>query len=317
MAGCAIVPRTGEAATPARACSPIPSTVRPTPTQIPTATSPLRTATTVPPTASPTQTPSPSPTSTTAAEPTALAGTSSPGAPIYTYRIVDAFPHDPGAFTQGLVFDGGLLYEGTGLYGASSLREVELETGRVIRSIALPDDLFGEGIAVLGDKIVQLTWHSNLGLVYDRQTFEVLGEFTYPTEGWGLAYDGEQLVMSDGTSTLHFLDPETFEEVRRTEVHEGATLIGRLNELEFVDGLLLANAWATDFIVMIDPGTGEVAGWIDLAGLLDQVPLEEPVGVLNGIAYDRASGRLFVTGKLWPLLFQIELVELAESGTGR
>ena len=284
----------------ARSHTALPATLTPGPTVRPTAPGP-------------TPTPVPSPTATAGAATVVPAPTPIPGAPIYTYRVVNTYPHDPEAFTQGLVSEDGILYEGTGRYGFSSLREVDLQIGLVTRSVALSDDLFGEGIAIVGDRIVQLTWLSRRGFVYDRHTFELLDEFSYPTEGWGLAYDGEHLVMSDGTPTLHFLDPVTYEQVRSVEVRDGTARIGELNELEFVDGLLWANVWGTDFIVMIDPGTGQVAGWLSLIGLLDRAALDHSVDVLNGIAFDRDSGRLFVTGKFWPVLFEIEVVEVGGS----
>ena len=316
LVGCtAIPPSTAVVTTPAvLTASPISPAGTLTPARILTSTGHSPAPTSPQPTIAPSQSPSVGPSpgvgplSSTDVGATEPAATPTVTAPVWGYRIVDAYPHDPAAFTQGLVFHDGALYEGTGQYGASSLREVELETGRVVRSVALPDDLFGEGIAVVGDRIVQLTWRSNLGLIYDRHSFAVLAEFYYPTEGWGLAYNGEQLVMSDGTATLHFLDGETFEEVRHVEVREGNSPVAWLNELEIVDGLLLANVWTTDLVAMIDPGTGQVEGWIDLAGLLDQTSLDRPVDVLNGIAYDRETGRLFVTGKFWPVLFSIELV---------
>ena len=310
LVGCtAIAPASGVVTpTAVRTVTPVAPTLTPTPAPIPTATDHSPAPTSPQPSVAPSPSPSVSPLSLTDVGATESVGTPTVTVPVYGYRIVDTYPHDPAAFTQGLVFHDGVLYEGTGQYGASSLREVELETGRVVRSVALPEDLFGEGMAVVGDRIVQLTWQSNLGLVYDRHSFALLAEFYYPTEGWGLAYDGEQLVMSDGTATLHFLDGETFEEVRHVEVREGNSPVAWLNELEIVDGLLLANVWTTDLVAMIDPGTGQVEGWIDLAGLLDQTSLDRPVDVLNGIAYDRETGRLFVTGKFWPVLFSIELV---------
>ncbi|GAB4535354.1 MAG: glutaminyl-peptide cyclotransferase [Anaerolineae bacterium] len=235
--------------------------------------------------------------------------------PVYTYRIVNTYPHDPAAFTQGLVFEeGGLLYEGTGLRGRSTLRKVELETGKVLKLRRLPPHLFGEGVAVLGDRIYQLTWQAHIGFVYDRESFELLAEFHYPTEGWGLTHDGQRLIMSDGTSTLHFLDPETIEETGQVQVYDDLGPVVRLNELEYVRGEVYANVWKTDRIARIDPQTGRVTGWIDLTGLLSQEDRSLPVDVLNGIAYDAQHDRLFVTGKLWPRLFEIELV-LEEENT--
>ena len=230
-------------------------------------------------------------------------------APVYDYRVVAEYPHDPDAFTQGLVYVDGVLYEGTGLEGRSTLRRVDLESGRVLDSVPLADQHFGEGIAVLGDRVYQLTWQSGICFVYDRETFERQDQFSYPTEGWGLTTDGEQLIMSDGTDRLYFRDPETFEETGHVDVRDGGAPVVNLNELEFVDGEVWANVWKTDRIARIDPATGRVTGWIDLTGLLSPVArAERPVDVLNGIAHDPETGRIFVTGKLWPTLFEIELV---------
>jgi uncharacterized repeat protein (TIGR01451 family) len=226
----------------------------------------------------------------------------------YTYTIVSAYPHDPDAFTQGLVFENGVLYEGTGLLGRSTLRKVTLETGEVIQSYDLPPEFFGEGITIYDDKIIQLTWRSHAGFVYARDSFDLLQEFTYPTEGWGITHDGEHLIMSDGTSTLYFWDPETLEQVGQVGVYDENGLVRRLNELEFIQGKVYANVWQTDRIAIIDPQTGQVVGWIDLKGLLDPGSVSQPVDVLNGIAYDAEADRLFVTGKLWPTLFEIDLV---------
>ena len=228
-------------------------------------------------------------------------------APRYTLRVIHEFPHDPKAYTQGLVYVGGELYEGTGLRGSSSLREVELETGEVLRRRMLPENLFGEGITVLGNRIYQLTWKTGRGFVYDRNTFERVGEFTYPTEGWGITHDGVNLIMSDGSSTLYVRDPETFSEIDRIEVHDGGAPIARLNELEYVDGTIYANVWLSHWIAQISPETGEVVGWIDEAGSLCPRDPKQPDRVLNGIAYDAQSERLFVTCKLWPKLYEIEI----------
>jgi glutamine cyclotransferase len=228
--------------------------------------------------------------------------------PVYTYQVVNIYPHDRGAFTQGLVCEGGLLYEGTGLRGQSTLRLVELETGNVLKLRRLPVHLFGEGVAVLGDKIYQLTWQAQVGFVYDKDSFELLQEFSYPTEGWGLTHNGQRLIMSDGTSTLHFLDPETLQETGQVQVYDDSGPVVRLNELEYVQGEIYANIWKTDRIARIDPQTGQVTGWINLAGLLSPEDRSLPVDVLNGIAYDPQHDRLFVTGKLWPKLFEIKLV---------
>ena len=228
----------------------------------------------------------------------------------YTYRVIHAYPHDPTAFTQGLVYEDGILYEGTGLYGGSTLRKVALETGQVLRRYNLPQQYFGEGIAVVGDRLIQLTWQNHEGFVYRKETFERLQTFTYPTEGWGLVYDGVRLIMSDGTAMLHFLDPHTLTETGQVEVHDRGAPIVHLNELEYIDGQVWANVWQTDTIVRIDPQTGAVVGWIDLAGLLKPEDRTGAEDVLNGIAYDAQGARLFVTGKCWSLLFEIELVPI-------
>jgi glutamine cyclotransferase len=226
---------------------------------------------------------------------------------VSSYRIVEVFPHDPRAFTQGLVFHGGVLYESTGQYGQSSLREVELESGRVLRQRDLDERFHGEGLTLFGERLIQLTWRSRVGFVHDRESFELLDEFRYPTEGWGITHDGRRLIMSDGTDTLHLLDPETLLEIGRLQVRQGDQPVRWLNELEFVEGEIYANVWGTDRIVRIAPATGQVLGWIDLQGLL--APEERArADVLNGIAYDPAARRLFVTGKWWPKLFEIELV---------
>ncbi|WNG20070.1 glutaminyl-peptide cyclotransferase [Cystobacter fuscus] len=228
--------------------------------------------------------------------------------PVEGFEIVRSWPHDPSAFTQGLVFRQGRLYEGTGLQGRSSVREVELETGVVLRQTRLEPQYFGEGIALRGNRLYQLTWRSREGFIYDAATFERVGHFTYPTEGWGLTEDGESLIMSDGTSTLRFLDPDTFAVRRTVKVLDAGQEITQLNELEYVRGEVYANVWMTNLIARIDPATGRVKGWIDLTGLLPQAERHGSEDVLNGIAYDAAGDRLFVTGKLWPKMFQIRVV---------
>lgn len=228
--------------------------------------------------------------------------------PEYSFEIVHSFPHDPEAFTQGLVCHAGFLYEGTGLEGRSSLRKVRLETGEVIQKVDLDPQYFGEGIAIVQNKIVQLTWKSQIGFVYDLATFQRLRDFSYPGEGWGLAANGTDLYMSDGTSDIRVLDASTFREKRQLHVHDGSKPVDQLNELEFVEGQLFANVWQTDRIARISPQTGEIVGWIDLSGLLSPMYRLSSGGVLNGIAYDRAKKRLFVTGKLWPRLFEIRLI---------
>ncbi|MBU2008839.1 MAG: glutaminyl-peptide cyclotransferase [Chloroflexi bacterium] len=230
--------------------------------------------------------------------------------PIYTYEIINTYPHDQKAFTQGLVFSGGALYEGTGLYGASTLRRVDLETGEVLQIRKLPEQLFGEGITIWRDRIIQLTWREGIGFVYDKNSFELLEQFTYSTEGWGITHDGNHLVMSDGTSTLYFLHPDNFKETGRIEVSDNFGPVTRLNELEYVRGEIYANVWLTNRIARLSPTTGKVIGWIEMDGLLGQEELREPVDVLNGIAYDAENDRLFVTGKLWPKVFEIKLVPL-------
>jgi glutamine cyclotransferase len=226
----------------------------------------------------------------------------------YGYEVVNAYPHDPGAWTEGLVYADGFLYESTGLKGHSSLRKVELETGEVLQKVDLAAPYYGEGITICNQKIVQLTWQQHVGFIYDKESFALLREFDYPTEGWGITYDGQRLIMSDGTSTLHFLDPETFKEIGSVQVFDDSGPVDNLNELEYVNGEIYANVWLTDRIAMIDPRTGRVLGWIDLTGLLSAADLSQPVNVLNGIAYDAEHNRLFVTGKLWAKLFEIKLV---------
>lgn len=230
----------------------------------------------------------------------------------YTYRVINSFPHDPEAFTQGLVFQNGTLFEGTGLYGKSTLRQVELETGVVLHSLSLASQYFGEGITIYQDRVIQLTWRSNTGFVYDKDSFQLLQTFRYPTEGWGITHDGVRLIVSDGTSTLYFLDPVTFEEIGRIEVHDQDGPVSRLNELEYVRGEVFANVWYTDRIARINPHTGRVTGWINLKGLLGSEEGVESAGVLNGIAYDSENGRLFVTGKRWPKLLEIRLIAWEE-----
>jgi glutamine cyclotransferase len=225
-----------------------------------------------------------------------------------TYQVINAYPHDPTAWTQGLVYVDGQLYEGTGGNGASTLRRVDLETGNILQSYALPDEYFGEGITVLGERVIQLTWQSRVGFVYARDSFALLDTFSYPGEGWGLTHDGQQLIMSDGTATLRFLDPETFAEVGRITVTDNGQAVHNLNELEYVRGEIYANVWQGDRIARIAPATGNVVGWIDLTGLLQAEDRRAPVDVLNGIAYDARQDRLFVTGKLWPRLFEIKLL---------
>ncbi|HEV2128235.1 MAG TPA: glutaminyl-peptide cyclotransferase, partial [Thermomicrobiales bacterium] len=232
-----------------------------------------------------------------------------PTAPVWDYRVVAEYPHDTGAYTQGLVISDGQLFEGTGQWEESELRRVDLETGEVLQSHPLDPELFGEGIVVLADRIYQLTWQAGICFVYDRETFELLETFTYSGEGWGLTTDGERLIMSDGGSRLVFRDPDTFAVLNSVIVQDGGLPVSYLNELEYIDGEVWANIWQTDHIVHIDPATGNVTGWIDLTGLLpSDYPRAEDAEVLNGIAYDSETGRVFVTGKYWPAVFEIELV---------
>jgi glutamine cyclotransferase len=225
-----------------------------------------------------------------------------------SYTVVNTFPHDPEAFTQGLVFHDGFLFEGTGLRGQSSVRVVDLETGEVIDVHNLPQQYFGEGITIFGERIIQVTWKSRVGFVYDKQSLEVLDTFEIITEGWGLTHDGANLILSDGTSTLYFLDPENFEETHAVVVHDGDDYVRLINELENISGEIFANIWQTDRIARIDPLSGSVLGWLDLSGLKEHIEDISSIDVLNGIAYDEESGHLYVTGKLWPLLFEIELI---------
>jgi len=227
-----------------------------------------------------------------------------------TYEVIQTYPHDPGAFTQGLVYHDGYLYESTGLYGASSLRKVSLETGAILRQVDLPPDTFGEGLALWGDRLLQLTWRENRGFIYALDDFSLLDEFAYPMEGWGLTQDGKRLILSDGTHRLYFLDPVSLTVIRQVEVTDGGVPIIHLNELEYINGEVFANIWLTDDIVRIDPSSGEVLGWIDLRDILPAEMRTPDTDVLNGIAYDHENNHLFVTGKHWPLLFEIRLVPL-------
>lgn len=228
--------------------------------------------------------------------------------PEYTFKVIRTFPHDSNAFTQGLAYRDGFLYEGTGLNGRSSLRKVRLETGEVVQRVDLAPEFFGEGITLLKNEVVQLTWQSQTGFVYNLSDFHLLRRFSYAGEGWGLATDGREIFMSDGTPEIRVLDSGTLAEKRRFTVHDGTTPVKELNELECVEGEIFANIWQTDRIAQISSQSGEVVGWIDLKGLLSPVYRLEAGAVLNGIAYDAKRKRLFVTGKLWPSIFEIELV---------
>lgn len=226
----------------------------------------------------------------------------------YTYAIVNRYPHDLNAFTEGLAYENGFLYEGTGLNGRSSIRKVDLNTGDILQIHEIPDQYFGEGITLYKDTLIQLTWKSHTGFVYNQKTFKLLSQFSYPTEGWGLTCDSDHLIMSDGSSTLYFLNPDTYKITGEIEVRDKTIPITNINELEYINGDIFANIWQTNKIAIIEPSNGQVTGYIDLSGLLSDQDYTGKVGVLNGIAYDATSDRLFVTGKLWPLLFEIKLV---------
>jgi glutaminyl-peptide cyclotransferase len=236
----------------------------------------------------------------------AAAQAPSPRLPVYGYQIVHAYPHDPDAFTQGLQYVDGFLYEGTGLNGRSSIRKVRLETGEVVQRRDVARAYFGEGITVWKSEIVELTWQSNVAFVYDKATFMPRRTFKYKGEGWGLTTDGTNLIMSDGSDELRVLDPATFAERRRIRVTAAGMPLRNLNELEYMKGEILANVWMTSSIARIDAATGRVTGYIDLDGLLTPAELAK-VDVLNGIAYDDQRDRLFVTGKLWPKVFEITI----------
>ncbi len=224
------------------------------------------------------------------------------------YQVVNTYPHDREAFTQGLQYKDGFLYEGTGLNGRSSLRKVKLETGVVLQKLSLPGQYFGEGISIIGDRIVQLTWQSEVGFVWGLKDFKLQRQFSYKGEGWGLTTDGKNLYFSDGTDEIRVLDGNTLTETRRIRVRENGRPVRDLNELEWVEGKILANVWQTDRIVKVNPLDGRVTGSVDLSGLLS---IGERAGtdVMNGIAYDAVGKRLFVTGKLWPKVFEIKLVK--------
>ena len=232
---------------------------------------------------------------------------SSQATPVYQHRVIRTFPHDREAFTQGLVYHDGVFFESTGLYGKSTLREVAIETGKVLRQHDLDQKYFAEGLTDWGDTLVQLTWTSGIALAYDRATFRQTGSFSYAGEGWGLTRTDRHLVMSDGTATLKLLDPSTFAPVSTLQVRDDNGPVTALNELEMVKGVLFANVWQSHRIAMIAPDTGVVTGWLDLTGLLPAAELAR-VDVLNGIAYDEQGDRLFVTGKWWPTVFQVEVV---------
>ena len=240
----------------------------------------------------------------------ALGGAAQATIPVYGFKVVRSYPHDTGAYTEGLFYQDGFLYESTGEVGSSSVRKVQLETGKVLQQRAVAAPYFGEGIVAWKGRLIQLTWQSQLGFVYDLDSFRLRHTFAYPGEGWALTRDSRHLYMSDGTPVLRVLDPDTLQVVRRITVTAEGQPVANLNELEWVKGELYANIWLTDRIARIDPATGHVVGWIDLGGLFDTRTLPIPGNdVLNGIAYDARHDRLFVTGKCWPTLYQIKLVK--------
>lgn len=246
----------------------------------------------------------------TPAESTGSAATTSAGLPIWTYEIVNTYPHDSSSYTQGLVWHDGALYESAGQYGRSNLRKVDLETGRVLKRTEVPADYFAEGLALLKGRLYQLTWKENKGFIYDLNTFNKTGEFTYGGEGWGLAEDGKSLILSDGSNQIRFLDPQTFKVERAINVFEDndtSRPLREINELEYVRGEIYANVWQTDQIIRIDPKNGRLLGVIDMTGILPGKRVDEVDDVLNGIAFDAQHQRLFVTGKRWPKLFEIRL----------
>jgi|WetSurMetagenome_2_1015567.scaffolds.fasta_scaffold47772_2 glutaminyl-peptide cyclotransferase len=222
--------------------------------------------------------------------------------PNFTVQVVATYPHDSDAFTEGLVFDGGSLFESTGKYGSSELRRVDLQSGSVLQRAPLSGEFFGEGITVVGDRIVQFTWQNRTGFVYGKDSFAQISQFTYATEGWGLTFDGKNLVMSDGSATLYFLKPETFQVERQISVHDQNQSVTKLNELEYVDGNVYANVWQQGKIAIINPTSGAVVGWVELGTLEGSQTYQA-----NGIAYDQQSGSLYITGKNWQHLYQITL----------
>jgi glutamine cyclotransferase len=226
-----------------------------------------------------------------------------------SYRVIKSYPHDQGAFTQGLVFEDGIFYEGTGQIGSSNLRKVEPETGKVIFQLNLESPLFGEGIAIIGDRIFQLTWENKVGFVYNKTTLKQISKIYYQTEGWGLTTIGEKLVMSDGSNILYFIEPDQFNIVSKIEVYDNEKKVTQLNELEYINGEIWANIWMTDLIARIDPLSGKVIAYIDLKGIITDQETDTKVNFLNGIAYDAAGKRIFVTGKNWPRLFEIKITE--------
>jgi glutamine cyclotransferase len=227
------------------------------------------------------------------------------------YKIVNTFPHSPNAFTQGLTYANGFLYEGTGKYGLSSLRKIRLETGEILKEHRLPPDIFGEGITILEDKIIQLTWYARTGFVYDKESFQLLKTFKYPfrIEGWGITNDGKHLIISDGSNKLYLFDPVTFKAISILEIYDNRGPVHKINELEYIEGIIFANVWQTSRIIRIDPSSGVVTGIIDLSELVPRQFRGHLDYVLNGIAYDSEGKRIFVTGKMWPRVYELDLLK--------
>jgi len=228
-------------------------------------------------------------------------------APVLDYEVVNTYPHDRAAYTQGLVYERGVFYEGTGLYGSSSLRKVKPDSGTVLEQVTLSNDYFGEGVAIWQDRLIQLTWKEGIGFVYHKDSLQKISSFSYSSEGWGITSDNSRLIMSDGTSRLYFLDPKSFEQTGSLRVFDGDVPVPGLNELEYIDGEIYANVWPTNLIAIISPQSGRVRAWLDLAGILPVQERLRGAEVLNGIAYDEQGDRIFVTGKRWPKLYEIKL----------
>jgi len=230
----------------------------------------------------------------------------------HSYAVVNTYPHDPQAFTQGLIYDQGNLYESTGLQGESSLRRVELTTGKILQIHQIPEPYFAEGLTLWNEQLIQLTWQEKTGFIYDRQSFKLLGEFSYDTEGWGLTNNDRYLIMSDGSDQLYYLNPVTFAIEKQITVRDGNVPVTRLNELEYINSEIWANIFGSNCIARIAPQTGQVKSWVNLQGLRPISVFSNPQAVLNGIAYDQKTNRLFVTGKLWPDLFELEIIQGAQ-----
>jgi glutamine cyclotransferase len=247
------------------------------------------------------------PTTASALPSVTYAPSTAPTTPVYRYSVAAVYPHDPSSYTEGLVYADGYLYESSGLYGQSELRQEVLATGKVTETHELPSVYFAEGLTIWDDSLVQLTWESRVGFVYNLQTFALREVFSYATEGWGLTHDDSRLIMSDGTSRLYFWDPSTFRTLGSIEVSDQGHPVDKLNELEYIGGQVYANVFQSDRVAIINPQTGKVTAWLDLSGLLASLNFKGNVDVLNGIAYDEQNNRIFVTGKLWPYLFQIKI----------